>query len=147
MKKNHIIALALTADLIILDQITKWLAAMHLQKPIEITSWFSLQYSENTGIAWSLPVPIDILIPLSILLILVIAYAAHINLDFTHFISGLIVAFVMSGAISNLIDRIFRGFVVDFIAVGWWPVFNLADTFLTVGVFLLALNYGKIKRS
>lgn len=52
---------------------------------------------------------------------------------------------VLGGAAGNLVDRIvrapgvFHGHVVDFIAVGWWPVFNVADSALTIGVVVLAL--------
>ena len=46
-------------------------------------------------------------------------------------IAGLGLAF--GGATSNLLDRVLRGAVVDFIAVGWWPVFNLADAAMVVG--------------
>ena len=45
--------------------------------------------------------------------------------------------FVLAGAFGNLIDRLFRGFVVDFIDLKFWPVFNLADVFITLGVILL----------
>jgi signal peptidase II len=47
------------------------------------------------------------------------------------------IALIVGGALGNLIDRIFRGFVVDFVAVGWWPRFNLADSAVTIGVLLL----------
>jgi signal peptidase II len=45
----------------------------------------------------------------------------------------------MSGALGNLTDRIFRGPVTDFIAVGKFPVFNIADASITIGVSLLIL--------
>jgi signal peptidase II len=44
------------------------------------------------------------------------------------------------GAVGNLLDRVRLGFVVDFIAVGWWPRFNLADSAITLGVVCLALH-------
>jgi signal peptidase II len=54
---------------------------------------------------------------------------------------------VMGGAVGNLLDRIFReshgfmhGAVVDFLDLQWWPVFNLADSAIVVGGFLLALS-------
>ncbi len=46
--------------------------------------------------------------------------------------------FLASGSLGNLIDRLARGAVVDFIDVGFWPVFNAADTFILAGVLLLA---------
>jgi signal peptidase II len=53
---------------------------------------------------------------------------------------------VLGGALGNLADRIFRapgflrGHVVDFVAVGWWPVFNIADSCITIGGVLLVLR-------
>jgi len=55
-------------------------------------------------------------------------------------------ALVLGGALGNLADRFFRapgflrGHVVDFVAVGWWPVFNVADSCITVGAILLVLR-------
>lgn len=50
-------------------------------------------------------------------------------------------ALVLAGALGNLTDRLLRGYVVDFIRVPHWPVFNLADVWITIGVGLLALAY------
>src|SRR5205814_5739637 len=53
---------------------------------------------------------------------------------------------VLGGALGNLLDRIFRspgflrGHVVDFVAVGWWPVFNVADSCITVGAIVLIVR-------
>lgn len=47
---------------------------------------------------------------------------------------------ILGGAIGNLIDRVRLGYVVDFIDLGWWPVFNLADSAIVIGVVLLALT-------
>jgi signal peptidase II len=53
---------------------------------------------------------------------------------------------VLGGALGNLVDRFFRapgflrGHVVDFVSVGWWPVFNVADSCVTIGAVLLILR-------
>ena len=53
---------------------------------------------------------------------------------------------VLGGALGNLVDRFFRspgflrGHVVDFVAVGWWPVFNVADSCVTIGAILLIVR-------
>ena len=46
---------------------------------------------------------------------------------------------ILGGALSNLYDRIFLGYVIDYIDLGWWPVFNLSDTFITLGCIFLIL--------
>jgi signal peptidase II len=47
---------------------------------------------------------------------------------------------IVGGAIGNIIDRFHYGFVVDFIDLRWWPVFNAADSCITIGVALLVLS-------
>ncbi len=47
------------------------------------------------------------------------------------------ISLIAGGAFGNLIDRIFRGYVVDFIDFRWWPAFNIADSALSIGVILL----------
>jgi signal peptidase II len=55
--------------------------------------------------------------------------------------------FLIVGTLGNLIDRVFRGFVIDFFDLGWFPVFNLSDTIITLGVigivFALILDVEK----
>ncbi len=50
---------------------------------------------------------------------------------------------VGGGIISNLIDRIFRGAVIDYLDLGWWPVFNIADSMIVVGVLILIYVFVK----
>ena len=54
-------------------------------------------------------------------------------------------ALLIGGTLGNLIDRIFRGYVIDFIAVGWWPSFNLADAASTLAVLFLIFRTRKSK--
>jgi signal peptidase II len=49
-------------------------------------------------------------------------------------------ALIIGGILSNLIDRIYLGYVVDFINFHWWPVFNIADSALTIGVIILIIK-------
>jgi len=44
---------------------------------------------------------------------------------------------VIGGSLSNLLDRVRLGYVTDFLDLRWWPAFNLADSFIVVGVLLL----------
>ncbi len=46
---------------------------------------------------------------------------------------------IVGGAVGNLLDRFHHAYVVDFIDLRWWPVFNVADSFITVGVLILLL--------
>lgn len=71
----------------------------------------------------------------TILLALVLAalgYLAYSYRKSPSILAGLVV--ILSGAVSNLIDRLFRPGVVDFIDLKIWPAFNLADTLIVIGV-------------
>jgi signal peptidase II len=56
-------------------------------------------------------------------------------------------ALILGGAVGNLIDRALLGYVVDFIDVRIWPVFNIADSAITVGAVLLCIHYLRGERS
>jgi signal peptidase II len=62
-------------------------------------------------------------------------------------------SFVLSGAVGNLVDRLARGYVVDFVQWHWWkrpelywPIFNLADSLIVVGVIMLMLHPGEKRK-
>ncbi len=102
--------------------------------------WLSLVYAQNTGVAFGLFQNMPLLFTATSILITtaaVYAYVYHLpnNRPWIQGTMGLIVG----GALGNILDRLRLGYVVDFISVGWWPVFNLADSAITVGVTLLAV--------
>ena len=56
-------------------------------------------------------------------------------------LNNLALGLLLGGTIGNLIDRLVYGYVIDFIDLGFWPSFNLADSFSTIGVFLLLYKH------
>jgi len=62
-------------------------------------------------------------------------------------VPALALGLVLAGAVGNLIDRVFLGYVIDFIDVGFWPVFNVADSAISVGAVLLAYSLFKSPRA
>lgn len=132
--------------LVILDQFLKWTAQMYWQKPIFLLSGISLRYDQNTGIAWSIPLPHLILLILNLVLIVILPFFIVHYFDLRLPKSQIIMSMIMAGALGNLIDRLFRGYVIDYISVGSFPVFNLADSLLTISIFLILVFYDKIKR-
>ncbi len=99
----------------------------------------------NNGIAFGLlKGKNQFLIYLSIIFILIFLYFITQEKKSQLFVvaSGL----VLGGALSNLYDRVFLGYVVDYIDIRVWPVFNLSDSAICIGVFLLLLDGFKRKR-
>jgi signal peptidase II len=145
-------SLALFAVLLVVDQVTKVLAKAHLEpQPFEaipfvtiIPGFFKLQYAENLGAAFSiLEGRGGLLIGISVLSTVLLLWWWR-QLAAGERIGRLAVAAILSGAIGNMIDRIFRGYVVDFFYAYYdrwhWPVFNVADTAICVGVGFLMLR-------
>jgi signal peptidase II len=124
--------------LIAIDQITKQGAEYFLaQQSIPITDWFRFFLTYNEGIAFSLPFPRIFLIGLTIgfVIFFIKSFWRTFNNVYQRWSGTLIVA----GAIGNLIDRILFGSVIDFLSFWSFPVFNVADILISVGVFGLIL--------
>ncbi len=123
--------------LVILDQVTKF---YFQSKTIEVTSFFSFTYVENTGVAFGLFQGYNSLFIIVALAALVIVWKYFREYKVAW-------ALLCAGIVGNLFDRIMFGYVRDFIAVGPWPVFNLADSFNTIAVILLLYALWKEEKS
>lgn len=129
-----------------LDQLTKFIVdrAMPLHHSIPvIDGFFNLTYVRNTGAAFGIFARSHEAFRLPFLILVSVLAIGFIFLMLKRLRDkeiGLItaLAFIVSGAIGNLIDRILYGEVIDFLDFYWsnyhWPAFNLADSFITVGV-------------
>ena len=98
----------------------------------------------NTGIAFGLFKGQDfvfVVVPVIAIVLLVynIYYYKYNNgkLSYPYIVA---ISLILGGAIGNLVDRIWYGHVIDFIDFRVWPVFNIADSAITVGAFIIALN-------
>ena len=143
--------LGLAALVVVVDQITKRIAEDRLERsglrsvPVPVVGdYLRLTYVENRGAAFGLlQDQTAFFVFVGILVIGVIA-ASYRYLPRSGFRLHLALGLQLGGAIGNLIDRIRQGYVVDFVDFGyhsnWWPVFNVADSAIVIGVGLLALN-------
>jgi len=130
--------------LVLLDQISK-IAIIKYLKPVGtlelIKGFFSLTYVENRGAAFGILqnarwvfIAATVIISIAII-VYKIKYSPSGRLINTS------LCLLISGAIGNLIDRVFRGYVVDMLEVTFitYPVFNVADCFVVVGAVLLGI--------
>jgi len=132
---------------VVLDQLTKRLAEDRLrgQRSVPlIDDILRLTYVENRGAAFGLlQDQTAFFVFVGIVVIGVIA-ASYRYLPRSGFLLHLALGLQLGGAIGNLLDRVRQGYVVDFVDFGyrsnWWPVFNVADSAIVIGVALLALN-------
>lgn len=142
---NLIIILSII--LLTIDQASKILIVkfLDINNSIElIKSFFYLTYTHNTGAAFSILTGQRIFLIIIALLILIILFKYIRKNKISNKIETIAFSLVIGGSIGNLIDRIIRGYVIDFIDVkifGYnFPVFNLADTFIVIGVFLILIT-------
>ncbi len=126
-----------------LDQGTKVLAVAHLDPGSFIPllgGWLRLTLIHNVGSAFGLIPSGTIPTAASILVcVVVLGYVFRGGLAGAPG-RGMALGLVVGGALGNLLDRIRTGGVVDFIDLQVWPVFNLADAAITIGVGLLAIG-------
>jgi len=137
----------LSIILFIVDQISKILAVklIDINHSIEvIKNFFYLTYTHNTGAAFSILTGQRLFLILIAVAILIILFNYIRKNKVKEKIEILSFSLIIGGSLGNLIDRIVRGFVIDFIDIkifGYnFPVFNIADTFIVIGVFLLLIE-------
>ena len=130
--------------LTVLDQLVKLWAISSLEPVGSITvieNIFSLTYVENRGAAWGMMAGAKWYLIIMPIVVIVAAIAYLIIKKLSDPLLLWSVMLIVSGGLGNLIDRIFRGFVVDYLHATFidFPVFNLADCCITIGAGLLIL--------
>jgi signal peptidase II len=144
------LALALVAGAAITaDQLTKQVVARQLGvgEIVELVGPFSIHHVHNSGIAFGLFADSTA----AVILLTSLAVGAMV-LFFSHsaarhpFLPAAL-GLLIGGSVSNLVDRVRLGYVTDFLEIDYWPKFNLADSFIVVGVGLLFLSFVASDRS
>lgn len=139
------VLLLVVPTVVALDQITKYLVISRLGlyeswTPIPaLAKVLEIHYITNTGVAFGLFQKGGILFKLLPILISGVIFYYYTTLPPGQWLVRLALGLQMSGALGNLIDRVRIGHVIDFIHVPYWPVFNVADSAVTVGTSLLVL--------
>lgn len=138
LRPYHVVLLG--AGVLFLDQTIKFLVRAH-QDVVwhEFSPFFGWGYFENTGIAFGLPFPRLLLLVLTpIVLLVLVAWARKTK----HAEDMLGAACILFGAISNLIDRLFFGFTIDYLHIAT-AVINIADIGIVLGVCVLLFSKKK----
>ena len=145
-RRDAVALIGIAAVVILIDQLTKFLIVStigpgRLESRVEVVDgWLALEYTQNRGAAFGVLsglVPILAAASFAILTVLLLLYMRQARPP--HWQTGAI-GLISGGAVGNLVDRVRLGHVVDFLSIGPWPNFNIADSAITVGV--LALIWG-----
>ena len=145
--KTNLIMFLLSIFLLIIDQGTKVIIVnrFDLYESIPIVPFLNLTFVVNYGFAFGfLNNPSLNQIIVSVVILSIIVYFLYLLIKTQDQIFKMCLALILSGAIGNFIDRIFRGYVVDFIDIYvfnyHWPAFNIADSCISVAFVILIFN-------
>lgn len=137
------IALIIGALIAIIDQVIKLLVVNYL-KPVGtvnvIGDVFKLTYVENRGVAFGMFQGMQwVFVIITVIMLAVVVYLMYKRRPKNKFFY-VISALIIGGGIGNLIDRVFYGYVIDYLSLSFFPpVCNFADYCITIGVFLFAI--------
>ncbi len=118
---------------------------INLNNFIKITFFFEITHIHNYGIAFGL---FSGIIPswFFVILGIIITFLVFIiYLKSSKYIEKYGLILIIAGALSNILDRIYNGYVIDFIYLHYnqfyWPAFNFADIYISIGIFLIVFQY------
>lgn len=138
----------------VIDQIIKYLFSNVITGFVLIPNFVSFVYAENEGVAFSMLSGSRLfIIAASIVLLFVLFYMLKSDIKNNKYQNLLSISygFLIGGILGNLVDRIIRGYVVDYVSLKIitynFPIFNLADVLITIGVILLIIyNIKNVKK-
>tara|TARA_B100001996_G_scaffold336373_1_gene287593 strand:+ start:1677 stop:2144 length:468 start_codon:yes stop_codon:yes gene_type:complete len=150
IKQNRLYFIILSLLICLLDQISKYFISIDYKSIVNTDLiFFTIDYVKNFGAAFNIfSGSRTLLSTVSILFsFLLIYFILKNNINKT--IDLLSYSFILGGALGNGIDRIFKGYVVDFINLNFinFPIFNIADIAINIGFFLILYNLFKLRKS
>jgi len=137
LKKMLFFIIIITA---VLDQLSKYITAVILdtnQEIVLIQPFLKIVNLKNSGAAFGILEGRRILFIIAALLFLFFSIYLYKNILTDNMLTKIGLGLTAGGTIGNLIDRFFYGYVVDFIDLSFWPVFNFADLFISAGIIIL----------
>lgn len=134
---------------ILIDQISKYLVCNIKETITVIPKLLAIEYIENYGAVFGIMQGSNSILALVSLSICIAIIVYILRLKKRKEKIPLAWYFILAGGIGNLIDRLVRGYVVDFIATPFIATFNIADSLVVIGVFLIAIReiWNMIKNS
>jgi signal peptidase II len=104
------------------------------------SGYLQIGYYINKGISFNIPLPNLVAIIFTIFILIFLSFFWWRTLAIKNFLQLITISLIIVGALSNLLDRLLFGYVIDYINVLFWPVFNLADTMIVVGVAIYIIT-------
>lgn len=146
---RFLLVLGVSIAVAIVDQISKHVAQTQLPSSgVQLVgALLRLDYTQNTGAAFGIFANGGITLTLVAFAVIAGIMLSYRRVAASAWIIRGALGLIAGGACGNVIDRLRLGYVIDFIHLHWWPVFNLGDSAITIGVILLVLNSVRAPRS
>ncbi len=150
INKKFVYSLSIAVSVIFIDLLTKYYVKENYENLIygyKILNGFNLVYVENKGISFGLFSELDISQVLGFISFAISSYIIYLIKKSNYLIEILGLSLILGGAIGNGYERVFQGFVVDFIDIYifkyHWPSFNIADLSITVGAIFFLFSIAR----
>lgn len=150
--KDYIFLFSIAGGITLLDQITKLIVVENIQyggrwMPLDwLSPYFQIVNWRNTGAAFGMFQNGSLFFTILAIIVPVIIIYYFPQIPKNEWPLRLALSMQMGGALGNLADRLQYGYVVDFIAVGNFPVFNIADSSIFMGVVILLVGIWVLER-
>lgn len=138
MKKKIRVMIILLISIVIIDQISKILIINFLKEPIG-NDYLKLEIVNNTGMAFGFNSGNTKNIFLTIFVLVIVLTFVKNQIERIDMKTTIVIGMVLGGAVSNLVDRIFRKGIIDFIKIYKIPTFNVADIAIVIGWILIII--------
>jgi len=144
---KNIVRLIVLAIFFLIDRYLKYLALNYSNKPFTlIKGLLSFNFIPNYQIAFSLPFSGSWLNIIIIIIIATIGYYLLSNRKKLRPVELISLSTIIMGATSNLIDRLTYGFVIDYLDLNWFTIFNLADAMISISTLILFIYLIKLPK-
>jgi signal peptidase II len=144
LKPGAVVVGIIAATVFALDQLSKYLVVQQIGMgnvwyPLPALDWFRIVGSYNTGTACGYFPQLSILFTLAPFFILAVVVWFYRSQKIPSWLLSIGVGLIIGGAFGNLVDRLRLGFVVDFVQVANFPIFNVADSAVSTAVVIMLL--------
>ena len=145
--KHNALLIAIVTVIVALDQWTKLLVSHKLAlgesiAPIKaLGDFFKIVHWHNTGAAFGLFQNANIVLLITSIVIVIAVLFYYQGVKKEAWLAKVSLSLIVAGALGNIVDRIKFNYVIDFLSFGKFPVFNVADSAVTIGVFLMVIYF------
>ena len=144
-RTNRVVVLVAAVAVATIDLVAKAVSEARLADSTVDLGVLQLQLAHNSGVAFSMgdKLPGGVIVAVTAAISVAFAVYAWYRAPRAGWIERVAGGAVIGGAVANVIDRARDGVVTDYLRTGWWPTFNLADTFLVIGCIVIALVHAR----